>query len=372
MGRDRTIAVLNAGTATLKVAVLAVQDGALAERYRAEQAWDGSPAAGEAALAAALTAVGSYPDAVGHRVVHGGLVRAPALPLDATVEQSIETWLPQAPAHNGRALGLIAASRRQLPNVPAFAVFDSAFHSGRSAASMSYALPARLVADFALHRYGFHGSAHESLLHSAAGALGCSSAAVSAVTLQLGSGCSACAIAGGRSVEVSMGYSPLDGLVMGTRPGELDPGIVLRLLRAGLTGAELEEQLSRRSGLLALGGSADMREILARAATDAAARLAIDVFVHRLVLTVGGYFTLLDGQGVLVFGGGIGANSPEIRRRVGAGLAAWGIEVDPARNVADTVGRISTRDSRPVFVFRTDEEAVIARHVYRCLLRKEG
>lgn len=372
MERDRTIAVFNAGTATLKVAVLAVRDGALVERYRAEQVWDGSPAAGEAAVTAALTAVGSYPDAVGHRVVHGGLVREPALPLDATVEQSIVTWLPQAPVHNGRALALIAASRRQWPDVPAFAVFDSAFHANRSAASMSYALPARLVTDFALHRYGFHGSAHESLLHSAAAALGCSSSAVSAVTLQLGSGCSACAIEDGRSVEVSMGYSPLDGLVMATRPGGMDPGIVLRLLRAGLTRAEIEEQLSRCSGLLALGGSADMREILARAATDEAARLALEVFVHRVVLTVGGYFTLLGGQGVLVFGGGIGAHSPEIRRRVGAGLAAWGIDVDPARNVADTVGRISSRDSRPVFVFKTDEEAVIARHVYRRLWREEG
>lgn len=351
--------------------MLAVEGEALVDHYRAEYAWDGQRQGAATALAAALGPGRAAPDAVAHRIVHCGRVREPAAPLDAAVERRIEAWSLQAPAHNARALSLVAAVRERLPGVPSFAAFDSAFHGDRSAASMRYALPASLVEEFGLWRYGFHGHAHESLRDSAARALGCPPGEVTAVTLQLGSGCSACAIENGRSVETSMGFSPLEGLVMATRAGDVDPGVLLHLLRAGLSGTDIEEQLARRGGLKALGGTADMRELLARAPVDPAAGLALDVFVRRVVLTVGGYFTLLGGRGVLVFGGGIGANSPEIRRRVADGLQAWGVAVDPGRNPAAEGGLISTADGRPVFAFRTDEEAVIARHVHRLLVREE-
>jgi acetate kinase len=163
-----------------------------------------------------------------------------------------------------------------------------------------------------------------------------------------------------------MGYTPLEGLVMATRCGDIDPAIVVQMLRAGHDADEIDAQLNRHSGLLALSGRKDMRDILAAEAQgDDAARLAIEVFVHRIVMTVGAYFTLLDGRGALVFGGGIGTHSPQIRARVAAGLRAWDVDLDPQMNTADALGRISTHGARAAYVFRTNEEQLIAREVER-------
>jgi len=219
-----------------------------------------------------------------------------------------------------------------------------------------------------LYRYGFHGIAHASLAAGVAVAAGCEPAAVDAVTLQLGRGCSACAVAGGRSIETSMGFTPLEGLMMATRSGDVDAGLVVHLQRRGLTLDEVETLLTKEAGLLGVGGSADVRDLLTReAAGDERAALALRIFVRRIVMTVGAYFTLLDGRGALAFGGGIGEHASAIRSRVAAGLTAWNVALDPARNDAATRGLISAHGSRPVYLIPTDEESIIAGAVARRL-----
>jgi acetate kinase len=252
------------------------------------------------------------------------------------------------------------------------AVFDTAFHAGRAPESMRYALPWELSDRLGLLRYGFHGIAHASLVESLAEACGCAMEAVTAVTLQLGAGCSACAVARGRSVETSMGFSPLEGLVMASRAGNVDATVVLELQRQGSTPEEVRDLLTRRSGLRGLAGDEDLRRVLAAGADgDERARVAVALFVRRIVATVGAYWTLLDGDGALVFGGGIGTGSAEIRRRVCDGLGAWGVALDAERN-AGGAGRISPAGSRPVFVFETDEEQLLARSASRVLGSERG
>jgi acetate kinase len=238
---------------------------------------------------------------------------------------------------------------------------------------MHYALPVDLAESFGVFRYGFHGIAHTSLVESLAALEGLSIREVNAVTLQLGAGCSACAVAAGRSIETSMGYSPLEGLMMATRSGDVDPAVVLELLDRGRSAAEVRELLTGRSGLAGLAGDADLRRVLAaEAAGEERARLAVALFVRRIVSTVGSYLTLLGGQGSLVFGGGIGTHSAEIRERVVAGLGAWNLALDRGRNEAHRRGRISAPGSRPIYVFDTDEERVIARNVHDLLARSNG
>ena len=361
--RNIRIAVFNAGTATLKIAVLAVNGTDVIEELRENHAWPGDAPAPEAA-ARALDSFAGRLDAIGHRVVHGGMeFRLPAR-IDDDVETKLEKLVPLAPLHNARSLALIRLVRHAAANVPSFAVFDTAFHADRSKESMSYALPSGLVEKHAIRRYGFHGIAHQSMVESLAQASACAVSEVTAVTLQLGSGCSACAVREGRSVEVSMGYTPLDGLVMATRSGSIDPTVVLTLLRYGHGPDEIERDLTRNSGLLALAGKSDMREIVADAATvGSQAEFALQLFVRRIVMTVGAYFTLLDGQGALVFGGGIGTHSAQVRKRVALGLSAWNVIVNDDLNETSSPGFISASQSRQVYVARTDEEAVIARQI---------
>ncbi|HSG65931.1 MAG TPA: hypothetical protein VLD39_13060, partial [Gammaproteobacteria bacterium] len=357
------VAVFNAGTATLKVAVLKVSGPDVIEELREETTWlDDRDVGG--AVAQLLDSAGGRFDAIGHRVVHGGTLFHEPVRIDDGVEAQIERLVPLAPLHNARSLAIIRVVRRVRPDVTSFAVFDTAFHANRPRESMSYALPSALVERCALRRYGFHGIAHESMVEALARADGRAVSEVTAVTLQLGSGCSACAVRNGRSIEVSMGYTPLDGLVMATRSGSIDPAVVLALIRHGHDPDEIERELTRNSGLLALSGSPDMREILAHAAArQPRAEFALGVFVRQIVMAVGAYLTLLDGEGSLVFGGGIGTHAPEIRRRVTRGLSAWNVLIDDERNVANSPGFISRGQSRQVLVARTDEETVIARQV---------
>jgi acetate kinase len=361
MSAARRVAVLNAGSATLKIALFrSGADGIVADE-RKEYEWDETDANGP--LEEALARL-DPPAAFGHRVVHGGARYHRPTRIDAGVEDEIERLIPLAPLHNARALAGIRAARQAFDDVPSFALFDTAFHAERSAESMCYALPDTLVRELQLKRYGFHGIAHAALGRALADAQGLAPSAVTAVTLQLGAGCSACAIAGGRSVETSMGYTPLEGLVMASRCGDVDPSIPLHLIRAGYTPDDIERRMNRESGLLALAGHADLREILkAEAAGDERAAFALRVFVRRIVLTVGAYLTLLDGAGALVFGGGIGTHSVPIRERIAAALGAWNVALDPRLNTPEAVGRISRTESRPVFVFQTDEEKYIAGEV---------
>jgi acetate kinase len=286
--------------------------------------------------------------------------------IDAEVERSIEAFSHLAPEHNPAALEGVRLARELFPEAPAVAVFDTAFHLGRAEESIRYALPWELGESLGLVRYGFHGIAHESLVRSLAEIESKPTTGVTAVTLQLGGGCSACAVAAGRSVETSMGFSPLEGLVMATRSGDVDPSIVLELIDRGESPAEVRELLCRKSGLEGIAGDADLRKVLAaEAGGRERARVAVALFVRRIVMRVGAYLTLLGGRGSLVFGGGIGTHSAEVRRRVADGLAAWNVALDPERNREPGVrGLISRPATRPVYVFETDEERLIARETH--------
>lgn len=363
----RRLVIVNTGASTLKLAAVEVNEGRVRELLHFEQDWE-PQVEPDAALRMGLEALGVVPDAFGHRVVHGGADFVEPVTLSAQIETELEALVPLAPLHNGPALAVIRELRKLYPDLPSVAVFDTAFHAQRPEVSRRYALPSSIVDRFAIRRFGFHGLAHASLVGELAQAQDLPIDEVSAVTLQLGAGCSACAIRKGHSIETTMGYTPLEGLVMATRSGDIDPAIVLRLMQSGFEADSIENELTRRSGLLALCGLSDMRAILAaEAGGDADARFALELFCHRIVLSVGAYFTLLNGEGALVFGGGVGTNSPEIRERVCQGLGAWDVELDRESNTRNEPGRISTRDSRAVFALRTNESAVIARAVDRHL-----
>lgn len=362
--RTRRIAVVNTGSATLKLAVFdAAHDGVREESSNTCE-WQ-SAGEMEVTIEQALREIGDAPAMIGHRVVHGGKKFSEPVRIDADVEQALEELVALAPLHNVPALTAISVARATFPDVPHVAVFDTAFHAKRPKESMRYALPSRWNEEFDFRRFGFHGIAHASLAQSFADANSLPTGEVSAVTLQLGAGCSACAIRKGRSIETSMGYTPLEGLVMSTRSGNIDPAIVLTLVRAGYSADEIDEELNRNSGLLGLAGTKDMREVLngdVRGERDAS--LALKVFLHRIVLTVGAYLTLLEGEGAIVFGGGIGEHSPDVRAGVARGLSAWNVALDPALNLQNRPGRISREHSRPVYVFRTREELMIARDLH--------
>lgn len=367
------VAVLNAGSATAKAALVEVNGAATRVWWRQSRPLD--PGGADNPFLALLEQLGSRRDeveAVGHRVVHGGRRFREPVRVDASVEAWIGSLAPLAPLHNPLALEGMRVAREQLPGRSMVAVFDTAFHSRRGPESLRYPLPWDLCEELGLLRYGFHGIAHASLIESLSRALGVGVDETCAVTLQLGAGCSACAVENGRSIETSMGFSPLGGLPMATRPGDLDPGVLLELLRRGREAHEVQELLTHASGFLGMAGSADLREVLeAEAGGDARAHAAVTLFVRSIVLLTGAYLTLLAGRGALVFGGGIGTGSAEIRRRVADGLVAWNVELDPERNASNEAGLVSSASSREVYVFETDEETLIARSSER-LLRSEG
>ena len=310
--------------------------------------------------------------AVGHRVVHGGeRFRAPTL-VDAGVREAIRALAVLAPLHNPANLVGIEACASAFPGVPQVAVFDTAFHQTLPPHAFRYAVPEAWYRDHGVRRYGFHGTSHRWVAERAAEALGRPLAALRLVTLHLGNGASAAAIAGGRCVDTSMGLTPLEGLVMGTRSGDLDPAVPLFLQRAaGLGAAEVDALLNEQSGLRGLCGSNDMREVLAReAAGDERARLALAVYVHRLRKCIGAYLAVLGGLDALVFTGGVGENAARVRELACAGLERLGIALDGARNAAaqDSLGEIGAAGAPVrVLVVRTDEELQIARETLAVL-----
>ena len=358
-----SIAVVNTGASSLKLALVEYSEHRVRETHRVQLDWQPSKDSAQV-LRQAFESLGEVPDAFGHRFVHGGIDFIDPVTITTETVAALEAKLALAPLHNGVALNAIREVRAIYSDVPCVAVFDTAFHANRAPVSMRYALPVELVRSHQLRRYGFHGLAHASLLESLVEASGTCTDEVSAVTLQLGAGCSACAVQRGRSIETSMGFTPLEGLVMATRSGNVDPTIPIHLMRAGFSADRIENELTNRSGLRALSGLSDMREILAAEARgQQTAKAAIDLFCYHVILTVGAYFTLLGGKGPLVFGGGIGTNSPQIRERIARGLSAWNIVLDAERNASGRVGSISAEGSRQVYVFNTNEEAVIAREV---------
>jgi len=306
------------------------------------------------------------PVAVGHRVVHGGArFFAPTL-IDGDVERQIEELSVLAPLHNPANLAGILAARAVFPDVPHVAVFDTAFHQTLPPAAYTYAIDAELAREHRVRRYGFHGTSHQYVSESAAAFLGRDLTELRQIVFHLGNGASVTAIAGGRSVETSMGLTPLEGLVMGTRSGDIDPAALVHLSRrAGLSIDDLDALLNTRSGLKGLAGRSDMRDILAgREQGDAAATLAFDVYVHRLRAYAGAYIAQLGGVDVISFTAGVGENAAAVRAEAMATLGFAGVEIDPDRNAARERGirRISTDSSRvTVLVVPTNEELQIAR-----------
>jgi len=303
--------------------------------------------------------------AVGHRVVHGGSEFAEPTVIDDEVFAVIERLVPLAPLHNPAALSGIAVARKLLPEVPQVAVFDTAFHQTIPPAGVTYAIDVSLAERWQIRRYGFHGTSHAYVARQTAELLGLPVDRAKVITLHLGNGASACAVAGGRSVATSMGMSPLSGLVMGTRSGDIDPTVVFHLHRvAGLPIDEIERSLNRSAGMQGLTGENDMRAVEDRwTAADPAATLAFEVYCRRIKEYVGMYLAVLGGADAITFTAGVGENSPEVRAAALAGLSALGITIDEARN--ERGERIISPDGAAVTVcvVPTDEELEIAQQV---------
>jgi acetate kinase len=356
------ILVVNAGSSSLKLRVLgpgdAVEGGADLAAPR------GVTDAEE--LESAMRALGSV-DAVGHRIVHGGTVFSGPVRIDARVVQRLEALTDLAPLHQPKSLTALAAVTTVLPDTPAVACFDTAFHATLPAAAFTYALPPEWRKRWDLRRYGFHGLSHAYASRRAAELLGRTPDGLRIVTCHLGAGASLAAVRDGRSVDTTMGFTPLDGLVMATRSGSVDPGLVLWLAEhAGMPPAELAATLERRSGLLGLAGTADMREILAGAAVGRPeARLALDVYVHRLRGSIAAMAAALGGLDALVFTGGVGERAPVVRALAADGLGFLGVAIDPARNESGPDDREIGADGARVrtLVVAAREDVEIAREV---------
>ena len=306
------------------------------------------------------------PIAVGHRVVHGGARFFEPTRITPLVEINIDELSVLAPLHNPANLAGIRAAEHAFPDVPHVAVFDTAFHQTLPPAAFTYAIDRDLAEAHRIRRYGFHGTSHKYVSEAAAAFLGRPLASLRQIVFHLGNGASVTAIRGGRSVDTSMGLTPLEGLVMGTRSGDVDPAVLVQLARrAHLSIDDLDDLLNKRSGLLGMAGRSDMRDILAGVeAGDAEATLAFDVYVHRLRAYAGAYLAQLGGADVISFTAGVGENAAPVRAAALETLGFAGIEIDPERNASRERGIrvISTDDSQvTVLVVPTDEELEIAR-----------
>jgi len=325
------ILVVNAGSSSLKLRVLDPDDRIVgtadlpAPRGQADSA----------AVAHAIDGFGTV-DAVGHRIVHGGTLYTRPVRIDREVVERLRALTDLAPLHQPKSLAALAAVEEALPDVPAVACFDTAFHAGMPAAASTYAIPPEWRKRWDLRKFGFHGLSHAYASRRVAELLGRPLDGDRLVTCHLGAGASLAAVRDGRSVDTTMGFTPLDGLVMATRSGSIDPGLVLWLAEhVRMPPAELAATLEHRSGLLGLAGTADMRAILAAAdAGEPDAVLALDVYHHRLRAAVAAMAAALGGLDVLVFTGGVGENAPAVRERAARDLAFLGVQVDQARNRA--------------------------------------
>jgi len=328
------VLVVNAGSSSLKLRILDSSDRVTGTADL--PAPGGTPDA--AAMESALASLGDA-DAVGHRIVHGGSLFTAPVKIDAGVLARLRALTDLAPLHQPKSLAAVEAVQRARPGLPGVACFDTAFHATIPAAAATYALPREWRLRWALRRYGFHGLSH-SYAARRAGELAAAASPLRVVTCHLGAGASLAAVHGGVSVDTTMGFTPLEGLVMATRSGTVDPGLVLWLAEhAGTPPAELATTLEHRSGLLGLAGTADMREVVARAAAgDRDARLALDVYVHRLRAGIAGMAASLGGLDVLAFTGGVGENSVAVRSEAAAGLGFLGVRLDAGRNAAAAGG----------------------------------
>ena len=313
-------------------------------------------------------------EAVGHRVVHGGERFTQSARIDDDVWRGLEELIDLAPLHNPHNLRGITAAKAILgPGVPQVAVFDTSFHHSLPETAYVYALPYQFYRRYKVRRYGFHGTSHRYVAWRYRQLTGKSREATKIITLHLGNGASACAISGGQSRDTSMGFTPLEGLVMGTRSGDLDPAIIDFIsAKEGLSTREMDSLLNKQSGLLGVSGlTADMRELIAEEAEsgDRRARLAIDLFCYRVRKYIGSYLAAINGADAIVFAGGIGENAPSVRAAICSEMDWLGINIDPKKNETITggaEGRIDADGSRvQVWVIPTDEELLIARDTWR-------
>jgi acetate kinase len=347
-----SVFVVNCGSSSLKWSVIDDASGETVGSGTVQRISDHAAALESVLAVAPLDGL----IAVAHRVVHGGeRFSAPVLINDSVVA-AIRDLAVLAPLHNPANADGIEVARRAFPDLPHVAVFDTAFHTTLPPRAFTYAVPRA----WGVRRYGFHGTSHAYVSRAAARVLGRSD--VDVIVLHLGNGASASAVSGGRSIDTSMGLTPLEGLVMGTRSGDVDPALVLHLRRTrNLSTDEIDAVLNSRSGLLALAGDNDMREVQRRVtAGDPAAELALDVYCYRIRKYVGAYLAALGGADAIVFTAGVGENDPVVRARSLAGLERLGIEVDPARNSAGATV-ISPDDAAvAVLVIATNEELEMA------------
>ena len=313
--------------------------------------------------------------AIGHRVVHGGDRFTEPTLIDDDVMKAIEEVSTLAPLHNEPSLITIKAMRKVKPAIPMVAVFDTAFHRSLPERAWRYAIPQELADKHGIRRYGFHGLAHRYMSERYAAIAGVPASSLKLITLQLGNGCSAAAIEGGHPIDTSMGFTPLEGLVMGTRSGDIDPSLVNYIARCEkMKTDQVEELLNKKSGLLGLSGKwRDMRELLrAEKDGDAGAALAIDIFCYRARKYIGSYLAALGGADAVIFGGGIGENAPSVRARILSSMDWCGLKLDEKRNnkAVAIEGCISADGSDiEVYVIPADEASIIARDTMDCIKR---
>jgi acetate kinase len=354
------ILTVNAGSSSVKLTLIGKRDEVLSERELAAPRAQVDPEELGETLGGRLAGA----DAVAHRIVHGGERFRTAVVIDRDVRRQLDELSDLAPLHQPKSLSALDTVSRLLPTLPAVACFDTAFHTTLPPAAFTYALPARWRQRWGLRRFGFHGLSHSWIARRAT-ELTPEIAAPRIVSCHLGAGASLCAIAGGRSLDTTMGFTPLEGLVMATRSGSVDPGVLLWLLeREAINEREMASALEHESGLAGLAGTGDMRAVLAAAEQeDADAVLAIDVYVHRLRAGIAAMAASLGGLDVLAFTGGVGEHAPAIRARAAAGLEFLGIQIDGAANEAAATDAEITSSSSAVrtLVLRAREDLEMVR-----------
>jgi acetate kinase len=361
------VLVLNAGSSTLKASVLDTPRREPIHTWTDDIRADATGATWQAGVEAVLreAAAGGVEsatiEAVGHRIVHGGTrFREPVL-VDAEVANAVVALTDLAPLHNGPASATVRACLRALPGVPNVAVFDTAFHATLPEAAYRYPVPKRWYEDWGIRRFGFHGLSVEWSVRRTSELLDRPVEGLRLVVAHLGSGCSVTAVDSGRSVDTSMGLTPLEGLMMGTRAGSIDPGIVLELQRRGIPPDSLADDLEHRSGLVGIAGSQDVRELLAReAAGDGSANLALELFIRRAAAGIAAAATTLTAVDALVFTGGIGENSHSIRTRICARLAGLGVSQPAVTGTGPDAVLAHSANGPLVVRIRAREDVVIA------------
>lgn len=343
------IAVINAGSSSLKFKLFEMDSQEIIYEKLIEHIGEkGSPVQNHREALESLEIDFEGIDAIGHRVVHGGEKFSSAVLIDDEVEQKIESLIPLAPLHNRANLEGLHVSRRKSPDIPQIAVFDTAFHTTMREEAYLYALPIRMYEKEHIRRYGFHGTSHEYILKQTAQKLGRDIEELNIISLHLGNGASICAIEGGKSIDTSMGFTPLEGLIMGSRSGDIDPAIVLYMQRElGLSIDEVETLLNRESGLLGICSDNDVRNILK--SKNPRARLALSMMIRRIQKYIGSYMVLLEKVDAIVFTGGIGENSHYIRESVMSNKILQKIEY---------------------FTIKTDEELEIARQTHAIIKQR--